>query len=77
MILFRERWQNSAMPGRKALISKDDLERMAQTVAAHGVVIRGRVDATGAFDFTMTRQADTLALSNDDLDDRIAAGRGF
>ena len=59
------------MAGRKALLSKDDLERMATTVAAHGVVLRGRVDALGNFDFTMTRQAEAVASSNDDLDDRL------
>ncbi|BBI19854.1 hypothetical protein EKJ_07010 [Qipengyuania flava] len=59
------------MAGRKALISKDDLVRMATTVAAHGVVLRGRIDALGNFDFTMTRQAEAVASSNDDLDDRL------
>ena len=44
---------------------------MATTVAAHGVVLRGRVDALGNFDFTMTRQAEAVASSNDDLDDRL------
>ncbi|WP_343343374.1 hypothetical protein WJT74_07670 [Sphingomicrobium sp. XHP0239] len=59
------------MAGRKALISKDDLERMATTVAAHGVVLKGRVDALGNFDFTMTRPAEGVASCNDDLDDRL------
>ena len=59
------------MAGRKALISKDDLDRMASTVAAHGVVLRGRVDALGNFDFTMTRQAEGAASVNDDLDNRL------
>lgn len=59
------------MAGRRALISKDDLDRMASTVAAHGVVFRGRVDALGNFDFTLTRQAERAASCNDDLDDRL------
>ncbi|UVI39344.1 hypothetical protein [Qipengyuania spongiae] len=59
------------MAGRKALISKDDLDRMATAVAAHGVVLKGRVDPLGGFTFTMTRQPDAVASSNDDLDDRI------
>ena len=59
------------MSGRRALISKDDLDRMASTVAAHGVVLRGRVDALGNFNFTMTRQAEAVASINDDLDERL------
>lgn len=59
------------MAGRRALISKDDLDRMATAVAAHGVVIKGRVDPLGGFTFTMTRQREQVASSNDDLDDRL------
>lgn len=58
------------MSGRRALISKDDLERMACAVAAHGVVLRGRVDDRG-FTFTMAPQVEKGAPTNDDLDDRI------
>jgi hypothetical protein len=59
------------MAGRRALISKDDLERMACAVAAHGVVFKGRVDPMGGFTFTMAPQTDRAAPSNDDLDDRL------
>ncbi|WP_170005046.1 hypothetical protein [Pseudopontixanthobacter vadosimaris] len=59
------------MSGRKALISKDDLERMACAVAAHGVVLKGRVDPLGGFTFTMTPQAGQAASANDDLDVRL------
>jgi hypothetical protein len=38
---------------RRALISKDDLDRMAFAVAAHGVVFKGRIDPLGGFTFTM------------------------
>lgn len=60
------------MSGRKALISKDDLDRMACAVAAHGVVIRGRVDALGNFDFTMAPKTERATPGNDDLDDRLS-----
>lgn len=41
------------MTARRALISKDDLDRMACAVAAHGVVFKGRIDPQGGFSFTM------------------------
>lgn len=41
------------MSTRRALISKDDLDRMACAVAAHGVVFKGRIDPLGGFTFTM------------------------
>jgi hypothetical protein len=59
------------MAGRRALIGKDDLDRMASVCAAHGVVIKGRVDPLGGFTFTMSPQADATAPGNDDLDDRL------
>lgn len=59
------------MAGRRALISKDDLERMACAVAAHGVVIKGRVDPLGGFTFTMQQQATNSAPGSNDLDDRL------
>ncbi len=59
------------MAGRKALISKDDLDRMATAVAAHGVVIKGCVDTLGNFTFTLSPQKDSAAPGNNDLDDRL------
>jgi hypothetical protein len=44
---------------------------MASVCAAHGVVIKGRVDPLGGFTFTMSPQADATAPGNDDLDDRL------
>jgi hypothetical protein len=59
------------MSGRRALISKDDLARMACAVAAYGVTFKGRVDAAGNFDFTVTPGATGGPSGNDDLDDRL------
>lgn len=59
------------MAGRRALIAKDDLYRMAQAVAAHGVVLKGRVDALGGFTFTLAPQAEKSGTPNNDLDDRL------
>jgi hypothetical protein len=59
------------MSGRKALITKDDLERMASAVAVHGVVFRGRVDPAGGFTFTLAPQADAGLPSRSDLDARL------
>ncbi len=59
------------MASRRALISKDDLERMACAVAAHGVVLKGRVDPLGGFTFTMAPQGERGATGNDDLDGRL------
>ena len=56
---------------RKALIPKGDLQRMAETVAAHGVVFRGRLDALGNLDFTLTPARGGVDSSNDDIDDRL------
>ena len=65
------------MASRRALISTADLARMASAVAAYGVVLKGRVDPLGNFDFSLTREPDGGMPSNDDLDDRIAKGEGF
>lgn len=65
------------MSTRRALISKDDLDRMATVCAAHGVVFRGRIDPSGAFDFTLAPKSEAVLASNGDLDDRIAKGEGF
>lgn len=59
------------MTARRALISKDDLERMACAVAAHGVVLKGRVDPLGGFTFTMAPQTHNAPANNDDLDGRL------
>lgn len=59
------------MTARRALISKDDLDRMACAVAAHGVVIKGRVDPLGGFTFTMAPQSERAQPENDDLDGRL------
>ena len=59
------------MAGRKALLSKDDLDRMATVVAAHGVVMKGCVDPLGNFTFTLSPQIERAASTNDDLDDRL------
>jgi hypothetical protein len=59
------------MAGRKALISKDDLDRMACAVAAHGVVMKGCVDTLGNFTFTLSPQKNAALPENDDLDDRL------
>ena len=64
------------MSGRRALISKDDLDRMACAVAAHGVVFKGRVDPLGGFTFTLSPQAEDSPARNDDLDDRLDAWAG-
>ena len=65
------------MSGRRALISKDDLDRMACAVAAHGVVMKGRVDPEGGFSFTLCPRPITTAGGADDLDAAIARGDGF
>jgi hypothetical protein len=62
---------------RRALISKDDLERMACAVAAHGVVLKGRVDPLGGFTFTMEPSKGALLPRNDDLDDRLDEWAGL
>lgn len=59
------------MASRRALISKDDLDRMATTVAAHGVIFKGRVDALGNFTFAMEPKTDRPSHGNDDLDGRL------
>lgn len=59
------------MAGRKALISKDDLDRMACAVAAHGVVFKGRVDPMGGFTFTIAQAGEKAVPGNDDLDARL------
>lgn len=59
------------MSGRRALISKDDLARMACAVAAYGVTFRGRVDAAGNFEFTVTPGVNGGPPGVDDLDDRL------
>jgi len=57
---------------RRALISKDDLDRMATAVASHGVVLKGRVDPMGGFTFTMTPQPEAGASNGrDDFDSRF------
>jgi hypothetical protein len=55
---------------RRALITKDDLDRMACAVAAHGVVMKGRVDPLGGFSFTLAPKGDADKAHND-LDDRL------
>ncbi len=63
------------MAGRKALIPKDDLNRMAIVCAAQNVVIEAEY---GGLRFTMSpAKADGFLARNDDLDDRIANGEGF
>ena len=59
------------MSGRRALITKDDLERMASVVAQHGVVMRGRVDAMGGFTFTLAPQESADLPPRNDLDARL------
>lgn len=59
------------MSGRKALITKDDLERMASAVAVHGVVFRGRVDPAGGFSFVLAPQTAEGTSGRDDLDARL------
>lgn len=59
------------MSGRRALISKDDLNRMAATVAAHGVVFDGRVTASGDLAFRLSPFVEKRGASSDDLDDRL------
>jgi hypothetical protein len=57
------------MSGRKALIPKDDLSRMAAVCAAQNVVIEGEYMG---FRFTMSpAKAEALLAKNDDLDDRL------
>ncbi|MEM7687799.1 MAG: hypothetical protein AAF291_02155 [Pseudomonadota bacterium] len=62
---------------RRALISKGDLDRMAKTVAAHGVVFDGRVTPKGDLSFRVSPFVEKRGANNDDLDDRIANGDGF
>lgn len=59
------------MTARRALISKDDLDRMACAVAAHGVVFKGRVDPQGGFTFSMEPGRAPNLPYNDDLDARL------
>lgn len=57
------------MAGRKALIPKDDLNRMATVCASKGVVIEGEYRG---FRFTMTpAKGEAMLARNDDLDDRL------
>jgi hypothetical protein len=57
---------------RRALISKDDLDRMACAVAAHGVVFKGCVDPQqNIFTFSMEPGRGAGLPRNDDLDDRL------
>ncbi|MBD2840762.1 hypothetical protein [Erythrobacter rubeus] len=60
------------MGTRRALISKDDLNRMALTVAQHGVVFQGRVTPSGDLTFRLTPFVTKPEGSADDLDDRLA-----
>ena len=56
---------------RRALITKDDLERMANAVALHGVVFRGRVDPAGGFTFTLSPLTGEGNAGRSDLDARL------
>lgn len=57
------------MAGRRALISKDDLDRMATVCAAKGVIIEGEYRG---FRFTMSpAKAEAMLARNDDLDGRL------
>lgn len=57
------------MAGRKALIPKDDLNRMATVCAAQNVVIEGEYKG---FRFTMSpAKAEAMLAHNGDLDDRL------
>jgi hypothetical protein len=57
------------MAGRKAIIPKDDLNRMATVCASKNVVIEGEYRG---FRFTMSpAKAETMLARNDDLDDRL------
>lgn len=64
------------MSGRRALISKDDLNRMAATVAAHEVVFEGRTNADGELVFRMTPLVERDSQNSDDLDERLIAFGG-
>lgn len=64
------------MSGRKALISKDDLGRMAEVAAKHSVAVKGRIDPMGNFTFDIA----PIVLAdarNDDEDDFTARIDGF
>lgn len=61
------------MAGRRALISTDDLRRMAKVAAEYGVSVNGRLDPLGNFSIRIAPNH-TAANSDagDDLDDRLA-----
>lgn len=61
------------MAGRRALISTDDLRRMAKVAAEYGVNIKGKLDPLG--NFTVNIAPATMIGGNDDgddLDNRLA-----
>lgn len=61
------------MAGRRALISTDDLRRMAKVAAEFGVCVNGKMDALGNFSIRIApAQADARNDDGDDLDDRLA-----
>lgn len=55
----------------RALISKDDLTRWASTVAAHNVVIDGRVYSNGDVAFRLSPYVANAQSGDDDFDDRL------
>lgn len=61
------------MAGKRALISTDELRKMAKLVAEYGVTFRGRVDPLGNFSFAVApTNAQARNDDGDDLDDRLA-----
>lgn len=61
------------MAGRRALISTDDLRRMAKVAAEYQVSVKGKLDPMG--NFTVDIAPVPIAARNDDsddLDDRLA-----
>ena len=59
---------------RRAIVSTEELRKMARLVAETGVTFRGRMDALGGFSFSIlpTSAAAVKFNDGDDLDDRLA-----
>ena len=61
------------MAARRALISTDDLRRMAKVAAEYGVSVNGRVDPLGNFSIRIVPAHPGERIGHgDDLDDRLA-----
>lgn len=60
------------MTKRRAIISTDDLRRMAKVAAEFGVTVNGKIDALGNFTVRVAPSIGPAQNDGDDFDDRLA-----